>query len=85
VPAVPYTDLQMSDLAFGSYYLTRPTLFHFCANKDWLESASNSLFTMIASNQIKLDQVTEYNLENVAQAHQDIENRKTIGSVILKP
>ena len=81
----PYTDLQMSDLAFGSYYLTRPTLFHFYANKDWLESASSALFTMIASSKIKLDQVTEYSLENVAQAHQDIENRKTIGSVILKP
>jgi NADPH2:quinone reductase len=81
----PYTDLQMSDLAFGSYHLTRPTLFHFYANKDWLEGASHTLFTMIASNKIKLDQVTEYSLENVAQAHQDIENRKTIGSVILKP
>jgi NADPH2:quinone reductase len=81
----PYTDLQMSDLAFGSYHLTRPTLFHFYANKDWLEGASHALFTMIASNKIKLDQVTEYSLENVAQAHQDIENRKTIGSVILKP
>ena len=81
----PYTDLQISDLAFGSYYLTRPTLFHFYANKDWLESASSALFTMIASSKIKLDQVTEYSLENVAQAHQDIENRKTIGSVILKP
>jgi len=33
---------------------------------------------------IKLDQITKYPLEEVAQAHTDIENRKTTGSVILE-
>jgi NADPH2:quinone reductase len=80
-----YSDLKMTDLAFGSFYLTRPTLFHFYANRDWLEKASSELFNLIANKKILLDQTQEYSLENVAQAHLDIENRKTVGSVILKP
>ena len=79
-----YTDLQMSDLAFGSFNLTRPTLFHFYANQNWLENASAELFELINSEKIKLNQITKYPLENVAQAHTDIENRKTTGSVILE-
>ena len=79
-----YTDLQMTDLAFGSFHLTRPTLFHFYANRNWLENASAELFELISSEKVKLDQVTKYPLENIAQAHTDIENRKTTGSVILE-
>ena len=79
-----YTDLQMTDLAFGSFHLTRPTLFHFYANRNWLENASAELFELISSEKVKLDQVIKYPLENVAQAHTDIENRKTTGSVILE-
>ena len=79
-----YTDLQMSDLAFGSFHLTRPTLFHFYENRNWLENASKELFELISAEKIMLDQLTKYSLENVAQAHADIENRKTTGSVILE-
>jgi len=79
-----YTDLQMTDVAFGSFHLTRPTLFHFYANRNWLENASAELFELISNEKVKLDQVTKYPLENVAQVHTDIENRKTTGSVILE-
>ena len=79
-----YTDLQMTDLAFGSFHLTRPILFHFYSNRNWLENASAELFELISSQKIKLNQITKYHLENVAQAHTDIENRKTTGSVILE-
>ena len=79
-----YTDLQMTDLAFGSYHLTRPILFHFYADRNWLENASAELFELISNKKVKLDQVTKYPLENVAEAHTDIENRKTTGSVILE-
>jgi len=79
-----YTDLKMTDLAFGSFHLTRPTLFHFYANRNWLENASAELLELISAEKIKLDQLTKYSLEDVAQAHTDIENRKTTGSVILE-
>ena len=79
-----YTDLKITDLAFGSFHLTRPTLFHFYDNRNWLENASAELFELISTEKIKLDQLTKYSLEDVAQAHTDIENRKTTGSVILE-
>ena len=79
-----YKSLQMSDLMTGSLHLTRPTLFHFYANRDWLLESSATLFEMIDQKKIKIQNLTEYPLEEVAQAHIDIENRKTTGSVILK-
>lgn len=79
-----YKSLQMSDLMTGSLHLTRPTLFHFYANRDWLLESSAALFKMIDQKKIKIQNLTEYPLEEVAQAHIDIENRKTTGSVILK-
>ncbi len=80
----PYKDIQMTDLSFGSFYLTRPILFHFYANRNWLENASQKLFAMIVKDKIKLDKMTKYDLDNVADAHTDLENRKTTGSIILK-
>jgi len=74
----------MSDLMTGSLHLTRPTLFHFYADRDWLLQSSALLFEMINLNIIKFKNITKYPLEDVAQAHTDIENRKTTGSVILK-
>ena len=79
-----YKGLQMSDLMTGSLHLTRPTLFHFYANRDWLLESSAALFKMIDQKKIEIQNLTEYPLEEVALAHIDIENRKTTGSVILK-
>lgn len=79
-----YKSLQMSDLMTGSLHLTRPTLFHFYADQNWLLQSSALLFEMINLKKIKFQNVTEYPLEEVAQAHTDIESRKTTGSVILK-
>ena len=79
-----YKNLQMSDLMTGSLHLTRPTLFHFYSDRDWLEHSSTLLFNMIADKKIIFNNITEYSLDDVATAHTDIENRKTTGSVILK-
>ena len=40
----PFNDFQIKDLAAGSLYLTRPTLFHFATERDWLEAASADMF-----------------------------------------
>ena len=79
-----YKSLQMSDLMTGSLHLTRPTLFHFYVNRKWLNQASSMLFEMIDTKKIEFKNITKYKLEEVAQAHIDIESRKTTGSVILK-
>ncbi len=79
-----YKNLQMSDLMTGSLHLTRPTLFHFYADREWLLQSSALLFQMIADKKIIFNNITEYTLDDVDIAHTDIENRKTTGSVILK-
>ena len=80
-----YKDLQMTDLMTGSLHLTRPTLFHFYTNRDWLISSSALLFEKISQQIIQFSKISQYPLEEVGKAHSDIENRKTTGSVILKP
>tara|TARA_Y100000992_G_scaffold197604_1_gene134504 strand:+ start:343 stop:1314 length:972 start_codon:yes stop_codon:yes gene_type:complete len=79
-----YDNLKMSDLMTGSLHLTRPTLFHFYSDREWLKHSSDLLFNMIAGKKISFNNITEYSLNEVAIAHTDIENRKTTGSVILK-
>jgi len=79
-----YKDLKMGDLQAGSFFLSRPTLFHFLPIPGWLDQASTILFSKIQKKEITIDCKHSYPLENVGKAHNDIENRKTTGSVILK-
>tara|TARA_B100000787_G_scaffold48691_1_gene35022 strand:+ start:3259 stop:4230 length:972 start_codon:yes stop_codon:yes gene_type:complete len=79
-----YTDLKIADLQAGSFFLSRPTLFHFTSIPGWLDDACSTLFNMIQSGKINIQFDNSRHLENLGVAHDDIENRKTTGSVILK-
>ena len=68
-----------------SLYYTRPTLMHYTRNKEELEISSNSLFEKIKSKEIKPNIFKTYNLKDVNTAHEALESRKTLGSIILKP
>ena len=68
-----------------SLYYTRPTLMHYTRNKEELEISSNSLFEKIESKEIKPNIFKTYNLKDANKAHEELESRKTIGSIILKP
>ena len=68
-----------------SLYYTRPTLMHYTRNKEELEISSNSLFEKIKSKKIKPNIFKTYNLKDANKAHEELESRKTIGSIILKP
>ena len=78
-------DFAMSHLAAGSYHLTRPVLFHFTADKNWLQAAAKDLFDMILSESIKIHIHETAPLRDVASIHSDLEGRKTMGSVVLIP
>ncbi|MFL6802272.1 MAG: quinone oxidoreductase family protein [Sphingomicrobium sp.] len=67
----------------GSLFLTRPTLFSYIASRDELETAANDLFAVVESGQVKVEVKQRYPLEDAAQAHRDLEARKTTGSTIL--
>ena len=82
-PVPPFT---LNELASrGSLFITRPTLFTYTAERDNLELMASELFGMVVNGKIKIDINQRYALKDVAQAHIDLESRKTTGSTILIP
>jgi NADPH:quinone reductase len=71
--------------AKGSLFVTRPTLFTYIAKKAALTQTANDLFEVVAKGIVKIEVSAEYALKDAAQAHRDLEARKTTGSVILVP
>src|SRR5471032_442755 len=71
--------------ARGSLFLTRPSLMSYMATRDDLEAAAAALFGVVSSGAVKIEIKQRYKLADVAQAHSDLEARKTIGSTILLP
>ncbi len=69
----------------GSLFLTRPSLFAYIAKREDLDAAAKALFSMISSKKIRLHIGQRYALANAAQAHRDLEARKTTGSTLLIP
>jgi NADPH2:quinone reductase len=67
----------------GSLFLTRPTLFHYIATRDELERSASDLFAIVSSGKVKVEIAQRYPLKEVAQAHLDLEARRTTGSTIL--
>ncbi|MBE0615365.1 MAG: quinone oxidoreductase [Burkholderiales bacterium] len=71
--------------AKGSLYVTRPTLGTYIAARADLVERSNALFDVVLSGKVKIETTARYKLADAAQAHRDLESRKTTGSVILQP
>jgi NADPH:quinone reductase len=69
----------------GSLFITRPTLFSYIASREDLDAMAAELFGMVESGKIKIEINQRYALADVAQAHRDLESRKTTGSSILIP
>ncbi|HEY2913224.1 MAG TPA: quinone oxidoreductase [Candidatus Angelobacter sp.] len=67
----------------GSLFLTRPSLFHYIATRQELEQRSSDIFNMIMAGKLKLRIGHVYKLEDVQQAHRDLEGRKTTGKILL--
>ena len=69
----------------GSLFLTRPSLFPYIDSRSDLEATANELFDVVAKGAVKINIAQRYALADVAQAHRDLEGRKTTGSTILIP
>jgi NADPH2:quinone reductase len=69
----------------GSIYLARPTLATYLASPGYLQQAAAELFSLVAAGTIKITINQTYALADTAQAHRDLESRKTSGSTILLP
>jgi NADPH2:quinone reductase len=82
--AVPPFDL-IALSAKGSLFVTRPTLGHYTATREELESRASTVFGMIAAGKLKLRIEHTYPLDQAQQAHRDLEGRKTTGKLLLLP
>jgi len=69
----------------GSLFVTRPTLNTYAAKREDLVACANDLFDVVKSGKVKIEIAQRYPLQDAAQAHRDLEARKTTGSTILLP
>ncbi len=69
----------------GSLYVTRPTLVSYTAKRQDLLAGAQELFDHVLAGHIKVEPRQHYALKDAAQAHRDLESRKTTGSTVLVP
>jgi NADPH2:quinone reductase len=69
----------------GCLFLTRPTLMVYTAKRADLLASAAELFEVVASGAVKIEVQQTYPLAEAAQAHRDLEARRTTGSTLLLP
>lgn len=69
----------------GSLFLTRPTLFTHTARRDDLVAMADELFGVVQAGQVRIEVNQRFALKDAAEAHRELEARKTTGSTILLP
>ena len=67
----------------GSLFLTRPTLANYTSTREELEETTADLFDVVGSGAVRIEVNQTYALQDAAQAHRDLEARKTTGSTVL--
>lgn len=80
-PAVP--PLMLSQL--GSLYLTRPVLQHYIATRLELLWRADDVLGWVAAGKLRVRIHATYKLSEAAQAHRELESRKTSGKIVLLP
>ena len=68
----------------GSLFLTRPTLVHYTSTREELVATANQLFDVVLKGAVKIEVNQTYPLNQAAQAHRDLEARKTTGSTVFR-
>lgn len=82
-PVPPFSPAELAKR--GSLYLTRPTLFDYTRDRKELESMARETFAVAKKKVVKVQIHQRYKLEEAAQAHRDLEARKTTGASVLIP
>jgi NADPH:quinone reductase len=82
-PVAPFYTGELA--AKGSLYLTRPTLDTYTATRADLVNTAGELFDVVAKGIVKVTVNQTYPLQEAAQAHRDLESRKTTGSTVFLP
>jgi NADPH2:quinone reductase len=71
--------------AKGSLFMTRPSLASYTASRADLLATANDLIDVVSKGIVKIAVNQTYPLKDAAQAHRDLEGRKTTGSTVLLP
>jgi len=80
----PVPPLDLGQLAAkGSLFITRPTLFSYTAKREDLLASAQDLFDVVASDAVKISVNQTYRLADAAEAHADLEARRTTGSTVF--
>ena len=66
-------------------FFVRPSMQQYLHSKEELEEASKTLFEKINSKKVKIEIFKKYKLEDVKQAHIDLESRKIVGPAVIVP
>jgi NADPH2:quinone reductase len=69
----------------GSLFLTRPSLFDYIATRAALETAARAMFALVRAKKLRVHVGQRYALQDAAQAHADLEGRRTTGATLLIP
>ncbi len=72
-------------LAPKGLYLTRPSIAHYTSTREELDEAASKVFEMFINKKFKLKIFKEYTLNDIIEAHQDLENRKILGPAVIIP
>jgi NADPH2:quinone reductase len=82
-PVPPVSPLALG--SHGSLYLTRPTLAAYTAVRAELLASAAALFEVVRAGAVRIVLTGRYPLAEAAQAHRDLEDRRTTGSLVLLP
>ena len=66
-------------------YLVRPSMQQYLSTREELDKAANIMFEKIKSGEVKIEIFKKYKLEEVIQAHKDLEGRKILGPAVIIP
>jgi NADPH2:quinone reductase len=78
--------LDLSQLAAkGSLFVTRPSMAHYVATRAELVASAARLCEVVSSGAVRIEIGRTYPLRDAAQAHRDLEARRTTGSTVLLP
>jgi NADPH2:quinone reductase len=82
-PVAPFSTAEL--VKRGSLYVTRPTLFDYTADRADLDALARETFAAVKKKQVRVRIHQRYALADAAQAHRDLESRKTTGASVLLP
>ncbi len=82
-PVPPFSTAEL--VKRGSLYVTRPTLYDYTITRQDLDSVSRETFAAVKKKWVKVEIRQRYKLADAAQAHRDLEARKTVGASVILP